>query len=74
MDPSPSGSTIVIQSSVVAEGEVSAASSVISAAPQSSDVAARTSGSSVRHPGRARKTVRGRGGRFYRQIDDDDDD
>ena len=74
VDPSPPGSTIVIQSSVVAEGEISAASSVISAAPQSSDAAAGTSGSSVRHPRRARKTVRGRGSRFYRQIDDDDDD
>ena len=50
VDPSPSGSTIVVQSSVVAEGEVSAASSVISVAPQSSDAAAGTSGSSVRHP------------------------
>ena len=74
VDPSPSGSTIVIQSSVVAEGNISATSSVVSAAPQGSDAVTETSGSSVRHPRRARKTVQGSKGRFYRQIDDDDDD
>ena len=71
MSPSPSGSTIVTQSTVVAEGERSPVSSVVSGPPQDADAPNESSGSIVVLGRRARKTVRGRSRRFFRRIEED---